>query len=852
MKRVRIKKTIFSFSLLVLISLISTNNTRTVNTLPEPTDIIEEENDSEYKKEKAEWYEQMHMAAPGVDWRQTDNNSRAILRINRAELRRFKTSDTESFADGLLTGKWIEKGADNISGRMHNIDIDFQNNYIYGASDGGQIWRGDMNGENWISLTDNYQVKSVHFLRVIKLNDNSNRIMQANYDSLFMYSDNMGIDWNISEGLDSRKNDRLTRAVSDLNNNIYLHFLSSNKNSYLYKSTDKGESFELLERHTGSSVSDIWISRYDDSPVFYLKRDELYSLNDQGKLELISEVGINFSASEIDRCQMNGMVLDGVVNLAIMYRLDNSTCFFTSADGGQTWLAKGSISEGPFMQNSFGMSSLDPDVMGFGGVNSYRSFDGGGTWTMINSWGEYYGDVENFLHADIPEIEFFRKPDGSELVVVSTDGGSYISNDKLQSVKNISLTGLRTAQYYSTYTHRSKNQVIYAGSQDQGLQRSTQITDGVASFEQVISGDYAHIVSGDGGRSFWAVYPGFAIYYPDGAGSNTNHTWNFSNNAHFWLPPLMEHPYYPERVFIAGGTSTSGNHLWVLEYKNSSISVNELPYDFSGGNDSRISAMAFSPIDNNYRYVLNSSGKLYYSTDRGVNWTQSRTRGPGSHYFFGNSIIPDTRDINTIYIGGSGYSGYSVWLSKDGGNTFKGIGKGIPKTLVFDMAINEKGTLLFAATELGPFVYIVSENQWYDLSGAGAPEQSYWSVEYIPSMKTARFSTYGRGIWDFEVEHLGNGTGIDDNELWVNTNGFDFYPNPASTLVNIEYQLLSPGSVTISLLDLSGKLLKNLDQGRQNTGSYKANLDLTDLPSGLYYLRIQANNRVSVKKLIKQ
>ncbi|MEA1875459.1 MAG: T9SS type A sorting domain-containing protein [Bacteroidota bacterium] len=847
------KKAIFSFSLVFLVMLVIINNHKTKNTIPKPTEIIGEKSDEEFKKAKNEWYEQMHMTAPGVNWRQMDNESRAVLREKRAELRRLKTTNTELFADGLLSGQWIEKGADNIAGRMHNIDIDFENNHIYGASDGGQIWRGDINGENWVSLTDNYHVKGVHFLRIMKLEGSSSRIMQANYDSLFMYSDNIGVDWNISDGLDNMKNDRLTRAVSDLTKNIYLHFLRSNRTSYLYKSTDKGESFELLDTHESSKVSDIWISRYDESPVFYLDRNELYSLNSEGKLEFISELGINFSPSEIVRCQMNGMVKDGIVNLAVMYRLENSTRFVTSADGGQTWIVKGSVNEGPFMANSFGMSSLDPGVMGFGGVNSYRSFDGGATWVLINGWGEYYGDIVNNLHADIPEIEFFRKPDGSEIVMVSTDGGSYISSDKLQSVKNISLTGLRTAQYYSTYTHRSKNQVIYAGSQDQGFQRSTQITDGAATFEQTISGDYAHIVSGDGGRSLWTVYPGFTMYYPDAAGSNANYRRDFTNDEHFWLPPLMEDPYYPEKVFLAGGTSTTGNHLWILEYKNSSISVSELPFDFSGGTGAWISAMSYSPINKDYRYVLNSRGKLYYSTDRSVNWTQSRTYGPGSHYFFGNSIIPDPRNINTIYIGGSGYSGYPVWVSKDGGRIFKGIGKGIPRTLVFEMAINEMGTLLFAATEVGPFVYIVSEDRWYDLTGAGAPEQTYWSVDYIPSMRTARFGTYGRGIWDFKIEHFGKmGTGEQEGVLWASSIGLDCYPNPVSIQVNIEYHLSSAGPVLISLIDSSGKLVRSLDQGEKIAGSHQSFLDVADLIAGLYYLRIQSYNQVSIKKLIKQ
>jgi hypothetical protein len=31
----------------------------------------------------------------------------------------------------------------------------------------------------------------------------------------------------------------------------------------------------------------------------------------------------------------------------------------------------------------------------------------------------------------------------------------------------------------------------------------------------------------------------------------------------------------------------------------------------------------------------------------------------------------------------------------------------------------------------------------------GAPEQEYWDVDFVDAQNTARFSTYGRGIWDF-------------------------------------------------------------------------------------------------------
>ena len=76
----------------------------------------------------------------------------------------------------------------------------------------------------------------------------------------------------------------------------------------------------------------------------------------------------------------------------------------------------------------------------------------------------------------------------------------------------------------------------------------------------------------------------------------------------------------------------------------------------------------------------------------------------------------------------------------------------MPNTLVFELAGTPDDAYFFAATEVGPYVYIAEEGTWQDLAGISAPDQTYWSVEYIPELNTARFGTYGRGIWDFIMD----------------------------------------------------------------------------------------------------
>ena len=163
--------------------------------------------------------------------------------------------------------------------------------------------------------------------------------------------------------------------------------------------------------------------------------------------------------------------------------------------------------------------------------------------------------------------------------------------------------------------------------------------------------------------------------------------------------------------------------------------------------------MEYSPIDPSHMYVLTEDGDFYYSSDFGENWVQTMFfSGPNSHYFYGSTIWASQTELGKLYIGGSGYSNPAVYISTNHGQTFEIIDQGLPNTLVFQISGTPDDLILFAATEVGPYAFSDNEGQWSLISGIHAPDQTYWSVDYIPEIRTARFGTYGRGIWDFVLE----------------------------------------------------------------------------------------------------
>jgi hypothetical protein len=209
--------------------------------------------------------------------------------------------------------------------------------------------------------------------------------------------------------------------------------------------------------------------------------------------------------------------------------------------------------------------------------------------------------------------------------------------------------------------------------------------------------------------------------------------------------------------------------------------------------------MAYSPVDQNRWYVLTESGRFYSSPDRGETWTNIVIANPpGANYLYGACILPSTTNKDVIYIGGSGYSNPPVYKSTNNGASFLPMNDGLPSTMVFRLASAPGDEFIFAASEVGPYVYCPTTNRWSYLGGESAPDQSYWWVEYIPSMKTARFSTYGRGVWEFKI----NSALSIKNEK---AQQLSLFPNPALDFFALR-GLKAGEKGTVTVYSLSGQL----------------------------------------------
>lgn len=75
------------------------------------------------------------------------------------------------------------------------------------------------------------------------------------------------------------------------------------------------------------------------------------------------------------------------------------------------------------------------------------------------------------------------------------------------------------------------------------------------------------------------------------------------------------------------------------------------------------------------------------------------------------------------------------------------------------------------------------------------------------------------------------------------------YPNPFNPVTNINFSIPEKSFVKVSVYDMLGKRIQNLINEDLNAGYYKVDFNGNNLPSGVYFYRIEANNFVQIKKM---
>ena len=121
----------------------------------------------------------------------------------------------------------------------------------------------------------------------------------------------------------------------------------------------------------------------------------------------------------------------------------------------------------------------------------------------------------------------------------------------------------------------------------------------------------------------------------------------------------------------------------------------------------------------------------------------------------------------------------------------------------------------------------------------------YWRIDAVNTVGT----TTG-DIWNFRIENSPTGVENISNKIPTDYFLYQNYPNPFNPTTTISYSVPQTSFVNLKIYDVLGNEMFTLVNGERQTGNYKVNFNASNIPSGVYFYRMQAGNFVSTKKFV--
>jgi len=703
--------------------------------LPEPTESwLQEDAEERNHEARAAWIERMHRAPPDVDWRavERENGLRQVAR--RRALRAAPPSSP-------VAGTWVERGSENQAGRVHAGRLSPDKSTLYAGSSLGGVWRGTPEGGDWTPVGDDLY-GGAHWIEVLspETAGDPDVLVVATDGGLVHRSTDGGASWEAPAGLPALTWTRRLLSLEDGSEDLFL-VASNGDGTALWRSVDRGASFTSVY-DLGACYGDAWASRAGGHTLFLATDGQILSSEDLG--DTWTPLG-TFDADS-GRAELAG----SEAGAPRLWVVSDSAHLYRSDDAGLSFEALSDVSD---YWGELAASIDDADLFAWGGTQLYVTHDGGDSFAEKNAWYDYYDDPSSLLHSDIMGISVELDADGDEVWMVGTDGGLYRSTDHLGSVENLSLTGLRVSQYYSTLTSKADPDHIAAGAQDQGYQITNGVTqdDDLLEFDQALSGDYGQLTSGDGTHDLvYSVYPGFILAASGEDSPRLSYLDYPSGEAYVpWLPPIVADPddntrfYFPARRLYQYAFTARTGHADVETWSDQSFSSDGAAY---------LSRMVFSPVDHDRVYAATSDGRFFRSDDHAVTWTEEGDPAPDDNWYYGQSMLASSLDVDLVYVGGSGYRGAPVRRSTDGGLTLERWSDGIDDTLAYCLCEAPDGSgRIYVGTETTVYERGPDDPAWTDITDTTTPITTFWSCESVASDNAIRFATYGRGIWDYQI-----------------------------------------------------------------------------------------------------
>lgn len=746
------------------------------------------------------------------------------------ELENYNSYLNENFSTARTTvGTWEQMGPTSWSatsgwnpgvGRITSIAVEEANpsHIIAGANSGG-VWRSIDGGSSWTVLTDDLSNLIVYAL-TIDPTDNTTYFWGSSSGTIFKSTDS-GATWNI---LSDTGGGNVNKIIIDPTNTDKMY--CSVEGGGIFKSTNGGQSWDRILSFLNNGY-DVEFKPDGLYSTIYASAGGVYISNDAGNtFAQITGFGggpkmIGVSENDPSVVYILEAAGGGFGNL---YKSTNSGIDFTTLNhAGKNYFGYSSDPEDPDDVGA-GQAPRDMDIainpadvndVHIAGVNTWRSTDGGASFTSTSQWTPNNANQLGigYCHADVDIMEYVN-----DKLYVGTDGGLFVAEtpDVVNTNYYTDLTfGMGIRQFTNFGISQTDPVVITGGSQDNGtsiMDANGNWTDwlGADGMETFIDKNNPDIVYG-------TIY--FGSLYKSINGGQTLSSINTPSSGN-WITPFEQDPINANTLY-AGYNQV---------YKSTDGGLNWETVSQSFGGD--LNHLKVAQTNGNIQYAARNS-QLYKNSFVGIldNWTQLNG-------FSGsiNSIAIHPSDPNKVAIATTGSQ--RVYVSDNGGSSWESYRLNLPnfsaQALVWDDNGNDG---LYLGMNYGVYYIDNTFTEWQPFSN-NLPNVIISELEINTADNKIYVATYGRGVWRSNL--FDDTLSLEDFEL----NSLTMYPNPATKEVTLAWD--NGNAVAIKIYNALGKLMyfsknESLAEPKQ--------IDVSNYASGLYFVKVNNQNGVVTKKL---
>ncbi len=749
----------------------------------------------------------------------------------------------------------------NVSGRVTCLAVDPTNSSVVyaGAADGG-LWKTTDGGSSWTPLTDNFPRLSSG---AVAVDPNNPQVVYYGTGEL-----NFSIDSYPGTGIfKSTDGGSSWTQMSLPGYGIYytgkIVVAPSNSNVVyacgfydLYKTTDAGNTWSELNLAHGA-VDDIVVDPQNPDLIYVSYGSVWYGDSSSYGIHESTDGGATWSWLKNGLPPANQM---GRISLAIAPSNDqvlyaaihgtnptNSAVdtdrVYTSTNGGASWSPLPSVSSKTdfggtqgYYNNVIAVDPTNPAIVYVGGIDFWRSSDGGNTWTnLTNGYGTPNGKN---IHVDQHAIAF-ANGSGSTFYI-GNDGGVWKTTDGSTSFTNCNST-FQTIQFYDIAVSPQDPSFTFGGTQDNGIESNTQPS---STWNEIYVGDGGYcLVDPTNSNIIYSEYVNGALLKSTNGGSNFGQITSGINGQGYWLTPFVMDPTSDNVLYTATSKiykSTNGGSSWTA-----------LTGDLKSSSD-LFSTMSISPVEGNVIYAGISGYRgadscfLFVSTDSGTSWNNITANLPTGTNFC--RITADPTHKGTAYLAVLVGLTNHVLRTTDYGQTWVGLDStlnGFADVPTKIIAVDSTTGYIYAGTYAG--VYRSTDNGAYWAQfGTGLPNSVVDGLAIQYSSDVLRVGTHGRGAWQVNLVTGIASQATPPSEFALNQN----YPNPFNPSTVISYKLSALSHVTLKVYDVLGREVKTLVNERQNEGTHLAVFDAKGLPSGVYFYRIEFGGTSITRKMV--